>query len=168
MKYRIEDKFDVDATRYWDAFNDEAYQVALFEYLDIDYELVSSERTGEGDDLVIVRDKKLTPRRDVPKVIERVAKGAIGYREQSRFVARENRIDVTTIPTLLADKITTRGVYRLEEIPGGGVNRIYEGECTVSIPIVGKSIEKVIVDEVKASYVRTTTFTREWFAKSGG
>lgn len=165
MKYRIEDTFDVDADQYWKTFFDEDYNRALFEHLDIDYEPISLERTGEGDDLVIVREQRLVPRREVPKIIQKFAKGAIAYREHNRFIARDDRVEVRTVPSFLSEKVVTRGTYWLEPTGDGAVKRIFEGECSVSIPIVGKSIEKVIVDEVTASYARTTAFTREWFAR---
>lgn len=165
MKYRIEDTFDVDATRYWDVFFDDDYNTALFEHLDIDYTPVKLERTGEGEDLVIVREQELIPRRDVPKVIKKLAKGAIAYREHNRFFASEHRIEVQTVPSFLADKVVTKGSYWLEPTDDGGVKRIFEGECNVTIPVVGKSIEKIIVEEVKASYAKTADFTRRWMSE---
>jgi hypothetical protein len=69
---------------------------------------------------------------------------------------------VETIPGFGADKLTTRGVYRLEVLGPNKVQRIFEGECTCRVPLLGGKVEKAIVDEVRTSYRDTTEFTRRW------
>ncbi len=114
---------------------------------------------------MIRRRQVLTPQREAPKIFQRLIKGAISYTEHNVFTARDNRIEVETIPGFAADKLTTRGVYRLEVLGPGRVRRIFDGECTCRIPLVGCKAEKAIVDEVRTSYADTTTFTRQWLAK---
>jgi hypothetical protein len=48
------------------------------------------------------------------------------------------------------------------------VNRIWDGNCEVGIPLVGGKVEKILVDEVKESYRKATAFTRKWHAEHAG
>ncbi len=162
MKYTISDDFETSAEHYWEVFFDDAYNEALFRHLRIGRKLLSFDRQGEGDSLVIRRRQILTPEREAPKIFKRLIKGAISYTENNVFTARDDRIEVETIPGFAADKLTTRGVYRLETLGPERVRRIFEGECTCRIPLVGSKVEQAIVDEVRSSYADTTTFTREW------
>lgn len=162
MRYRIEDAFDVGPRRYWDVFFDEDFNRALFDHIDIDRTLVELEREGEGDDLVIRRAQKLSPRRELPKILRKFVKGAVTYEETNVLTMRDNTMEVETIPTFLAEKVTARGTYRLEIEAPDRVVRVFDGLVECRIPLVGNAIEKVIVDEVRESYRRTTDFTRRW------
>lgn len=162
MKYTIADEFATTPERYWQVFFDDAYNEALFRHLKIGRKVLELRREGEGDALVIHRRQILTPEREVPAIFKKLVKGAISYTETNVFRARDHRMEVVTVPGFAADKLTTRGVYRLEAISADRVRRIWEGECTCTVPLVGGKVESTIVDEVKASYRDTTAFTREW------
>ena len=166
MQYTITDDFKTSAEHYWEVFFDDAYNEALFRHLRIGRQLLECTREGEGDSLVIRRRQILTPQREAPKIIKKLIKGAISYTENNIFTARDNRIQVETIPGFAADKLTTRGIYRLEVLGPKQVRRIFEGECTCRIPLVGGKIERTIVDEVVDSYRQTTDFTRRWLAEN--
>lgn len=167
MRYRIADEFDTTVARYWDMFFGDDYNDGLWPALDMGYERVSFTREGEGDDLVIRREQILTPRRELPGFMKKLVQGALTYREKNVFRARDNRMEVETIPSVLADKIVSAGTYWLEPAGEGRVRRVYEGEVTCKIPLVGGKIEKQIVSEVEESYRKTTRFTRDWLAKNG-
>jgi hypothetical protein len=167
MKYTIEDTFDVSPARYWQVFFDDEYNRALWPYLNIECKPLKLERTGEGDDLRIVREQHLTPKREVPAIIAKFVKGAISYTERNEFTARTNSMRTTTTPSFMADKIHTVGTYRLDVLGPEKVNRVWEGEIDVSIPLVGGKVEKLLAEEVRDSYKRATEFTRKWHAEHG-
>ncbi|MEZ4385665.1 MAG: DUF2505 domain-containing protein [Nannocystaceae bacterium] len=162
MHYTISDDFETTPERYWQVFFDDAYNDALFEHLRIGRQVLECSREGEGDALVIRRKQILTPEREAPKMLQALVKGAIRYTERNLFTARDDRMTVETIPGFGADKLTTRGVYRLEVLSADKVRRIFDGECTCRVPLLGGKVEKAIVDEVRASYRDTTDFTRRW------
>lgn len=167
MQYRIEDDFSCDIATYWRVFFDESYNQALFAMLNITRELVECSPAGVALDgtQALNRVQRLTPQRDMPAVMKRVLKGTLSYLEHNEYDPATNQITVRTVPSLMADKITTKGVYRVQDLGSGQVRRSWEGECSCSIPLVSSKIEKVIVDEVKESYAKTTHFTHEWLAK---
>ncbi|MEM7157186.1 MAG: DUF2505 domain-containing protein [Myxococcota bacterium] len=164
MEYRIEDTFDVSAEYYWDFFFSEPYNAALWPAIEIDWELLKLERTGEGSSLRITREQRLTPRREVPGFLKKFVDGAITYVEKNEFSAADNAMKTVTIPGFAADRLRTVGTYRLEVLGPSKVKRIWDGVCECKIPLIGRKVEKQLVEEVRQSYERTTVFTRKWIA----
>jgi hypothetical protein len=165
MDYRIEDDFDVSAERYWDVFFSDEYNTAMWAALDIEHQLLSLEREGEGDSLVIRRKQQLTPKREVPALIAKFVKGAITYREENVFTKSNDTMKTVTISNILPDKIVNTGVYRLETLGPNKVRRVWEGICQCKVPLLGGKVEKMLVGEVQESYRRATEFTRKWHAE---
>jgi hypothetical protein len=164
MKYTIEDTFEVSAPEYWSVFFDDQYCAKLWPALDIKCEVLSMERTGEGDATEIRREQRLTPNRELPALIQKFVKGGFSYLEKNHYKAKDSAMRTTNTPSFMADKITTVGLYRVEPLGASRCKRIWEGEVDVSIPLVGGKIEKLLVDEVRESYRKATEFTRKWHA----
>jgi hypothetical protein len=162
MEYRIEDTFDVSAQAYWDIFFSDEYNAALWPALDIEREQLKFEKTGEGNDLVIVREQRLVPRREVPKVLQKLVKGAISYVEKNTYRAADSAMKTVTIPSFGADRIDNHGLYRVEPRGDDKCARIWEGHCSARIALLGSRIEQFLVGEIKESYRKATEFTRRY------
>ena len=117
IEYRIEDDFDIDVDGYWDMFFSEDYAARMWPAIDIQYELVELERKGEGKDETIHRIQKLTPIRDIPAVLKKVVSGAIAYTEHNEFSRAKSEMTTKTVPSFLAEKLDTQGVYSV--VAGG-------------------------------------------------
>lgn len=167
IKYRIEDEFETTVDAYWEMFFSEDYNRALWDHLDIERKQVEFRREGEGEDEVIHRRQKLVPRREVPKVLEKIVGGAIAYEELNVFRRKTSTMQVTTIPNFMSDKFEAKGSYEIKAIGPGKVVRIWDAYCTCKVPLVGGKIEQHVVGEVRDSYARTTAFTRRWIAEHG-
>lgn len=165
IEYEIVDEFATTPERYWPMFFSEAYNAALWKALDIRHELLEFRREGEGDGEVIHRVQRLTPKRDVPPALQKLVGGAIAYEERNVWRARDNAMEVVTIPNFFADKFDTRGTYRLESIGDNRLRRIWTAHCKCGVAFVGGKIEKQVVEEVKRSYRATTAFTQKWIAE---
>ena len=162
MEYRIEDTFDVSAQSYWDIFFSDEYNAELWPALDITREQLKLEKTGEGSDLVIVREQRLTPRREVPAVLKTLVSGAISYVEKNEYRAATSTMKTVTIPSFGADRIDNRGTYRVEPRGDDKCARIWEGHCSARIALLGGKLEKFLVGEIKESYRKATEFTRRY------
>ena len=127
--------------------------------------MLEVQREGEGDNLVIRRKIKLTPQREVPALVAKFVKGAITYTEQNVYNARTSSMEVITIPGFMADALTTRGIYKVQALGPNKVRRIWNGDVSCKIPLLGGKVEKGIVEEVTQSYRDTTEFTRKWLAE---
>ena len=165
IEYEIVDEFATTPDKYWDMFFSEEYNLALWKHLDIEWELVKFERTGEGQDEVIHRIQRLTPKRDVPAALRRVVKGAVAYEERNVFHRSKSSMETVTIPSFFADKFEAKGVYELVAKGDNKLDRIWRANCKCTVPLVGGKVEKVVVDEVKRSYQASTKFTRQYIAE---
>ncbi|MEE9386046.1 MAG: DUF2505 domain-containing protein [Nannocystaceae bacterium] len=161
--YRVTDTFATTVPQYWSMFFDPAYNRDLYPALGMDYELLDLRREGSGVDEQIFRRIRLTPRRELPALLRRFINGTITYEERNHFVRASNRVEVETIPNYLADRFLSRGIYSIQATTSG-VTRVWDGECECRVPLVGRKIEKFIVDEVRRGYENTTVFTRRWLA----
>ena len=164
MRFRIEDTFETDPATYWEAFFSDAYNEGLWPALDMGWELISLERSGDGDALEIRREQILTPQRELPAFLRKFVQGALAYTERNVFRARDSAMEVETIPSVVPDKLESRGVYRVEPAGPGRVVRIYEGEIRCTLPLVGKKVERHLVEEVEESYRKATRFTHDFLA----
>jgi hypothetical protein len=165
IEYRIEDDFETTVERYWETFFSDAYNAALWEALQIDRVQLELRRVGSGDDEVIHRRQRLTPRRTMPPVLQRLVGEAISYEEVNEWHRKTSSMSVVTIPSFLADQFEARGQYRVHPRGAGRVLRTWEARCACRVPLVGGKIERHVVDEVRESYRKTTAFTRRWLAE---
>jgi len=165
IEYEIVDEFPTTPDKYWEMFFSDAYNAALWQHLDIEREVITFRREGEGASEVIHRTQKLTPKRDVPSALRRLVKDAISYEERNVWRRASNSMEVVTIPNFFADKFTATGVYRLEAVGDDRLKRIWTAKTECRVPLVGGKVESHIVEEVKRSYQATTIFTRKWIAE---
>jgi len=162
MEYTIEDTFDVSAERYWSIFFSDAFNAGLWPAIDIEWQLIKLDRRGEGRSLVIEREARLRPHREVPRLLQSIVNGAISYVETNRFEAATNAMHTNTVPNFMADRIDNHGVYGLEVLGPERVKRVWKGTCVARIPVLGGRIESFLVEQIRDSYRKTTDFTRQW------
>lgn len=165
MEYTIEDNFDVSAARFWDVFFDPEFDAALWPALDIDREVLRFDRSGEGSALEIHRELRLTPRREIPRMLRSFVTSAVSYVQKDHFRARDNLIETRTTPNFMADRIDNHGVFRLEVLGENRVKRIWTGHCSAKVPLVGGKVEAFLVEQIRDSYRKTTDFMRTWFTR---
>lgn len=165
IEYRIEDDFEVTAEQYWEVFFSQDYNDALWEELQVDWELLELTRSGEGDAATLMRRMKLAPRREVPGPLKKLVKDGISYEEQNLWRKKDSAMDIIITPNFGANKFEHVGLFSVKDIGEGRCRRTFEAKCSCAIAIVGKAIEKHIVGEVKDSYAASTKFNHAWFKK---
>jgi hypothetical protein len=67
-------------------------------------------------------------------------------------------------PTVATDKVTSKGLMTMREI-ANGVERTVSGDVTVRVPIIGKRIEKLVLNSVVTSYEHAADITRKWLSE---
>ena len=168
IDYEIADEFDVDVEGFWAMFFSDEYNDALWPAIDVERTQAEFRREGEGDDEVIHRVVDLVPQRDVPAALKKIVKGAIGYQERNVFRRRDNTMEVVTIPTFFSDRFESTGTFKVVPAGEGRCRRVYAGKVACSVPLVGRKVERIVVDEVEQSYTRSTAFTRKWIKDHAG
>jgi hypothetical protein len=152
-------EFATDADRYWDVFFDEAYNRELCARLDIAHRTVL---LRYEDDAIIRYEQKLVPGRELPFVVRQIVRGDLGYVEKATFYKRKSYMDVTIEPTLFKDRTDVRATYSVVTVAPGRVQRTYEGDAHIHLPVVGRAIEAALLEDVRRSFDIAATVTQEW------
>jgi len=162
--FKIVHEFDSDPATYWKVFLHEPYNVELYDRIGV------KERTmlDRSEDAKTVKwSIRIVPKRDLPGVIKKIVGGDLGYTEISTLYKDENYIDVKVEPSLMKDKTKIRAKYTLTPIGPKRVRRTFEGDIDISLPLVGKKVESVILEDMQRSYDIAAKVTSEWLARGG-
>jgi hypothetical protein len=160
MKLRIAHRFSCSASDYWSATRGPAYEAELAAKADVDLERLGTESRGTS----VIERVRVKPRRELPPLAAKaVGASRLSYVQETESddAQRTTRWKVT--PDVLPGKVRCEGTSRVVDVPGG-CERVLEGEITVSIPLVGSTIEKHVVEQLEASYERTAEVTRQFLA----
>jgi hypothetical protein len=109
---------------------------------------------------------RVSPRKELPLLAQK-ALGAARFTYVQENETNDGTMTTTwrVIPDVLSDKVKCSGVSRVVDVPGG-CERIIEGELTVSIPFVGGTIEKHVMEQLERSYARGADVAREFLARA--
>jgi hypothetical protein len=163
MHFRFEHEFDIDPKTYWEIFFDEEYNKELYKRLRMSERQVLEQK---DDGKTIRRSIRLTPADDVPAMFKSVIKDT-GYTEHDVYYRDRSSMDVTIEPAMMKNKFDFKATYSVAPVGPGNdrCRRVFEGDCKVSVMVIGGQIEKYIVENVRSSYDTATAVTREWIAK---
>jgi len=154
-------EFETDADRYWNVFFDEAYNRELCARLDIKHRdvLVRYE-----DDAIIHYEHRVMPRRQLPFVVRQIVRGELGFVEKATFYKAKSYMDVTIEPTLFKDRTDVRATYSVVTIAPGRVQRTYEGDVNIDMPMLGHTIEAALLADARRAFDIAAVVTQEWLA----
>jgi hypothetical protein len=123
------------------------------------------EDVDDGD--VRRRTARVYPKRQLPVVIRPLIKGDLSYDEHIVWHKREHRIEFDVRPRLLDGKAQILATYRLVQDQPGQVKRLYDGQVTVQVRLIGGRVEKTIVDDLEKSLSVTAGCTQEYLDRRG-
>lgn len=91
----------------------------------------------------------------------------VGWVEELRFDKAKWQAHITMRPHILADRFSSQGIMSFEALPDGRTHRTFAIDVTVSIPGVGKAIEKKMVADTEKNFATMVAFTEQWIADKG-
>jgi hypothetical protein len=99
-----------------------------------------------------------------PAVRAVVDPGNMSWITQTEILLAEGRSSWVVLPDHYPDRLSASGVYRFEEGDAGpGTCDVeVEGDLKVRVPIVGRSVEKVIVGDLRAYIADEVTGIADW------
>jgi hypothetical protein len=102
---------------------------------------------------------------DLPAAIKKILQGdALAWIETSRFVRKENCIYWQINPVSKFLKFRGEGTWQLKPHKKG-CKRIIDGKISVDIPLVGKIIEGLIVNELVKGYETEPKIQQQFYAE---
>jgi len=160
-KFRFEHEFQARAPQdIFDIYFDPTHNEEQDRLAEIDRrELVEHKDTLEIREVVY----KVFPRRLLPAAVKAFQKsGPLHYIEHVVWRKADDVIDFSIKPSVMGDRAHIVATYRLVPVGPGRVKRTYEGSADVDVPLVGRRIERAIVEELERSMQRTAKCTQEW------
>lgn len=149
MQFRIAHRFPCTPDRFWALIREPGYEADLQKESSMDITVLQREDRGGH----LLERFKLVSRTPLPALVQRAAGvDRISY-EQELDSDHATKVITWKVKTLfLTDKVKCGGTSKVIPAPGGGCERVLEGEITVAVPLVGGQIEKQIVEQLQSSY----------------
>lgn len=112
---------------------------------------------------VITQEVRTAPERQLPSVLKKVIRTErIEYLEKSTYTRATGRGTWKTIPNVLPGKVVTEGWFELTAAGDNRVRRRVGGEITIKVALVGGTIEKLVINNVKESIQKYNDFMQRW------
>ena len=156
-EFRFEHVFAGCADDYWWAYFNEECTRQQYDAVGVRaFDLLELSDDGE----TVVRSIKVTPARDLPGFIRKLTGATLTYTETSTYT-RSSGVAKTVVTThTLSKRIAMSGETRLEVVDDGHVKRIFTGTIDARIPLVGKRIERAVLDDMEKSYAESAEMTQ--------
>ena len=130
------------------------------------------EETGVHREMLWLREEgplkiyrmRFTPDSDLPGPVAKFAgTKKLVYEQENRLNTETHVLEWQVFPTVARDKITAKGTMTMRDVPNG-VERLVEGDVKVRVPIIGRRIEKLVLNSVVTSYEHAAGITHKWLA----
>ncbi|MCB9665686.1 MAG: DUF2505 family protein [Alphaproteobacteria bacterium] len=165
MKIHTRHAFPGTLEQFWASWWDEELDARLTARSD-----VRRERLEQVKDGAITRSRMRfhTPYA-LPSLVQR-AMGAstLSYEQVTMVDEAAGLVRWEVIPPVYPDKVKATGTVRIQALPGGGVERLLEGEVVVGVPLVGGTMEKAILDGIVKGHDEDAVIRTAWLRETFG
>ena len=161
VKLNVQHIFNCSMDTYWAMFWDSDYSARIEKETGVQREVLWMREEGP----IKIYRVKFTPEGDLPAPIAKVTgTKKLVYEQENRLNTETHSMEWQVFPTVATDKVTAKGVMNMREHPNG-VERTVTGDVTVRVPLIGKRIEKLILNSVVTSYEHAADITRKWLSE---
>jgi len=161
MKLHIVSDLPGDPALVWDVFEGAEFQARLDAQTGLRTEVIETRQEGP----VQVRRLRYTSKTELPAMAARaLGSSTLSYEQENRFNAAAGTLTWVVKIAMLGDRVKASGDTVITAAPGGS-RRVVNGDVTISIPIIGGQIEKVIGGEFEKSMGRAVEIARTLIAE---
>ena len=114
------------------------------------------------------RECRVVPARQLPAIIRPLLKGTLEFRESVRWDKTGTVIQIEIRPQILDGKARVSSTYALFPAGNDAVRRVYSGTATVDVRLIGRRIERGIVEDIESSLVLARACTQAFLDRTGG
>jgi hypothetical protein len=161
MKIDVRHSLPCSTARFWSLDWDDGFDEMLRRHTSVRRELLAESVDGP----VRIRRIRLTADRELPgPVAAALGSRTLTYEQENRFDATRGEMRWTVLPGPLGVRLKASGRFRAEDDgPEATVMRV-DGEILVAIPLLGGTVERLVVAEIEKSYARLAETVREALA----
>lgn len=144
---------------FWKSFWDPDFDAMLQTQAQYKREILQ-DRTENGVRTWVARVTSGTP---LPPIVAKLTgTDRLVYDQHNRLDIARGHLDWQVKPQILADKIKAQGSLDVRDLGGNRCERLVKGEITVSVPLIGGTVEAAIVENIGKSYENTAIILRDW------
>ncbi len=155
----FEQTFRGTRDKFWQILFHPKYPEALRGKVGVkEFELI--ELTDHGDR--IVRVIRSIPERDLPAAIRKITGANLIYTEHATLYKAEHRHEYQVILEKLSKRADIRGQYILEDVEPGVIKRRLRATISISLPLIGKKVEKAVAEDLQKTLTITAGVIQEW------
>jgi hypothetical protein len=118
------------------------------------------ERHDSAERLVTVMN--VFPERQLPAIARPFVSGPLHYAERMVWERAADRIDIDVRPSVLGKRMRIRIAYVLSPVAPGVIRRVYEGDVSVEVALVGGRAERHVIEDIGAVLEKVVPCTQEW------
>lgn len=157
MKLQVVSDLPGDPALVWEVFEGEEFQKRLDAATGLRSEVLSTRQEGT----VTVRRLRYTSRKELPGIVAKaLGSSTLSYEQENRLDAATSELRWVVHLPVIGDRVKAAGTTRITPAAGGS-RRVVDGELTISIPLIGGQIEKVLGGEFEKSMSRAVDIARE-------
>ncbi len=161
MEYSVSHKFQINVERFIKLYFDNAYNDLLDKELGIRKRELLKE---QNDQEIMMREYRVFPEREIPAPLRKlIPKNKLSYIERREFTKGGRILNFFITPGILKGKIQCQGKCILRPSGKNSVLREIKGKLIVSIPIVGRGLERIIANDILESLERAAALTRQYY-----
>lgn len=158
----IEDKFTCTPEALFALLSDDAFDSILMHALDMAKESLDQKKTDAGSEYKI----RLTNPEDVPAIAKKFIGDKLSYIEVRRWNNKGLSNEWTIEPETKGVTVLAKGTTKILATDGGCVRKT-EGSISVSIPLIGKKIEEMVLKGIVDTFRKNTEFCTKHIAENG-
>lgn len=157
--FHIEQTFRGTREKFWQVLFHPEYPATVGKLTGVkSHELL--ELTDHGDR--ITRVIRSEPKRDLPAAVRKITGASLVYVERATLYKAEHRQEFTVELEKLQKRADIAGRYTLEEVEPGVIRRVGDASIEIKVPLLGKRIEKAVVEDLTNSHAITAKVIQSW------
>lgn len=163
MRIHVSGELETTPERAWQIYFDPQFHLELCQTLNVES---LNESVWEDTAEQLKMTYHVVARRNLPDWVKKVIPNVrIAYMATDIFNKKNQQIKMSLTPDVLPSKITGHGTWSIRTIRPGVVERTYEGDITINIPLVGRKMEEKLVPALEADFGLTNELMARWVAK---
>lgn len=156
----IEDKFVCTPQELYTLLTDNAFDDELMKALNMGKEMISENKTDNGAEYKI----RLTSPDEIPAIAKKFTGDKLSYVETRIWNASKLSNTWTIAPEVKGASVEATGITEIIA-DGHGCLRRTKGTISVSIPLIGKKIEEMVLKNITDTFKKNADYCRKHLDK---
>lgn len=163
MKFIVSAELQTTPERCWAFYFDPTFNLELRKVMLVEsiHETVF-ENTPEHIRMVY----HVVARRNMPDWVQKAIPGVkIAFTSHDTFNKKTQSMDVRMLPDILPTKVTAHGLWTVKPIRPGWVERRFDGELKINIPLLGGKMEEKLAAGLEADFGLSNDLMARWIKR---